>query len=242
MIFLDFGPSQALLRISLGINMLAKILDFIPALAFFITYRVTGDLILATGVIIAGCTMSFALQYILWKRKSRIGIFMLAAVLIFGLPTIFLQDPAYIKLKVTVVNWVLACTLFVFQYVLHKNPLSYLFGQEMPIPEHIFSKLATAFMFYFVFMGALNLTIAFFLPTLFGIEEKVAESYWVSYKTFGSILINCTFTGILFFVMMRRYPEMLDAFKETAKAKISTGRTAPKNNATDSEFESERNS
>ena len=99
MIFLDFGPSQALLRISLGINMLAKILDFIPALAFFITYRVTGDLILATGVIIAGCTMSFALQYILWKRKSRIGIFMLAAVLIFGLPTIFLQDPAYVKLK-----------------------------------------------------------------------------------------------------------------------------------------------
>ncbi len=227
--------------------MLAKILDFLPALAFFITYRVTGNLILATGVIIAGCTMSFVLQYLLWKRKSRIGIFMLGAVLIFGLPTIFLQDPAYIKLKVTVVNWVLAATLFVFQYILHKNPLNYLLGSEMPIPEHIFSKLATAFMFYFIFMGALNLSIAFFLPTLFGIEEKVAESYWVSYKTFGSIIINCTFTGILFFFMMRRYPEMLDAFKETAKAKISSSRASQTakdsdNSTSDSEFESERRS
>lgn len=224
--------------------MLAKILDFLPALAFFITYRVTGNLILATGVIIAGCTMSFVLQYLLWKRKSRIGVFMLCAVLIFGLPTIFLQDPAFIKLKVTVVNWVLAATLFVFQFILHKNPLNYLLGSEMPIPEHIFSKLATAFMFYFMFMGALNLSIAFFLPTLFGIEEKVAESYWVSYKTFGSIIINCTFTGVLFFFMMRRYPEMLDAFKETAKAKISSSRSASETKDTtsstsDNEFESE---
>ena len=170
--------------------MLAKILDFTPALAFFITYRLSSDLILATGVIIGCCLISFILQYVLYHKLSRLQIFLTAAVLLFGVPTILLNDPLIIKWKVTVVNLIFAATIFVFQHVIHRNPFSYLFGKEVPLPEHIWLKLGTSFMCYFVFAAGLNVIIAFYLPTLFGIDPKSAESLWVE----------------------RRYPEVLTAF------------------------------
>ena len=202
--------------------MLAKILDFAPALAFFITYRMSSDLVLATGVIIACCLVSFALQYLVLHKVSRMQIFLTGAVVIFGIPTILLKDPEIIKLKVTVVNYVLALAILVFQNFLHKNPFSYLFGRELPLPDHIWSKLGTAFMLFFVFAGTLNLVIAFFLPTLLGIDSKNAESLWVDYKTFGTIILNTVFAFSLIFIMMRRYPEMMEAFKSISSGKDSS--------------------
>lgn len=192
--------------------MLAKILDFTPALAFFITYRLSSDLILATGVIIGCCLISFILQYVLYHKLSRLQIFLTAAVLLFGVPTILLNDPLIIKWKVTVVNLIFAATIFVFQHIIHRNPFSYLFGKEVPLPEHIWLKLGTSFMCYFVFAAGLNVIIAFYLPTLFGIDPKSAESLWVDYKTFGNAILNFLFSIAVIFILMRRYPEVLTAF------------------------------
>lgn len=199
--------------------MLPKILDFAPAVAFFITYRVTNDLVFATGVIIACCLSSFILQYILWRKASRMQVFLTCAVLLFGLPTILLNDPQIIKLKVTVVNALLAIAILFCQYVLKKNPFSYLFGKEFPIPEHIWGKLGTSFAFYFIFIACLNMVIAFYLPTLFGIDEKHAESLWVDYKSFGNIILNCTFSLLLILFFYKRYPEMRSIFSDYMASK-----------------------
>ena len=200
--------------------MLAKILDFSPALAFFITYRLSSDLILATGVIIGCCLVSFIVQYALYHKVSRMQIFLTAAVLLFGVPTILLNDPVIIKWKVTVVNLILAATIFICQHVIHRNPFAYLFGREVPLPDHIWLKLGTSFMGYFIFAAGLNVIIAFYLPALFGIDDKAAESLWVDYKTFGNAILNFVFSVVLILVLMRRYPEMLAAFKDDAKEAV----------------------
>ena len=210
--------------------MLAKILDFAPALAFFISYRLSSDLVLATGVIIACCVLSFVLQYILWHKISRMQVFLTAAVLLFGIPTILLNDPQIIKWKVTVVNLILAGAIFVCQFLLHRNPFAYLFEKELPLPRHIWDKLGYSFMVYFVFAAGLNVIIAFYLPQLFGIDDKSAESLWVVYKTFGNAILNFVFALGCIFILMRRYPDMLDAFKEKAEpaaATATTSATAP---------------
>lgn len=194
--------------------MLAKILDFAPAIAFFVTYRWTGDLVLATGVIIAGCILSFAIQYLLWRKTSRIQVFMTIAVMLFGLPTILLDDPQIIKWKPSVVNWILAITIGVLQFGLKRNPFAYLFGREMPLPEPIWFKLGSYFMFWFTFVGIVNMVVAFYTPYLFDIDLKTAESWWVNYKTFGSPALNVTFTIFIFAVVLRRHPEVLAMFKE----------------------------
>ena len=156
--------------------------------------------------------ISFILQYVLYHKLSRLQIFLTAAVLLFGVPTILLNDPLIIKWKVTVVNLIFAATIFVFQHVIHRNPFSYLFGKEVPLPEHIWLKLGTSFMCYFVFAAGLNVIIAFYLPTLFGIDPKSAESLWVDYKTFGNAILNFLFSIAVIFILMRRYPEVLTAF------------------------------
>lgn len=199
--------------------MLAKILDFFPALAFFITYRMSADLVLATGVIIACCLLSFVVQYMLWHKTSRIQIFLTVAVLIFGIPTILFNDPVIIKWKVTVVNLILALTLFITQFVLHRNPFAYLFAQELPLPDAMWAKLTSYFMFYFILAAALNVVIAFYLPMLFGIDEKSAESLWVDYKTFGNAILNFVFTMGCIIYLWWRHPEFRDAFAQIELAK-----------------------
>ena len=189
--------------------MLPKILDITPALAFFITYKITSDLITATAVIVGCCLIAFALQYVFWKKVSRMQVFVCAAVLLFGLPTVLLNDPHTIKWKVTVVNLIMATAILVCQHILKRNPFSYLFGQEIPLPENLWLKLGTWWMIFFVFAAMLNVIIAFFLPTLFGIDAITAESLWVDYKTFGNAILNFVFAVICILYLMKTNPEIL---------------------------------
>ena len=85
-------------------------------------------------------------------------------------------------------------------------------------------------MVYFVFAGLLNMVIAFHLPQIFNIDAKTAESYWVDYKTFGSTIINVTFTLFVFMVIMRRHPEALAAFKDVHKAKTAAAQNSATTN------------
>ena len=197
--------------------MLPKILDIAPALAFFITYKMTSDLITATAVIIGCCLIAFALQYIFWKKVSRMQVFVCAAVLLFGLPTVLLNDPQIIKWKVTVVNLIMATAILVCQHILKRNPFFYLFGQEIALPENLWLKLGTWWMIFFVFAAMLNVIIAFFLPTLFGIDAMTAESLWVDYKTFGNAILNFVFALVCIFYLMKTNPEILAEVKELKK-------------------------
>lgn len=197
--------------------MLPKILDIAPALAFFITYKITSDLITATAVIVGCCLVAFALQYIFWKKVSRMQVFVCAAVLLFGLPTVLLNDPQIIKWKVTVVNLIMATAILVCQHILKRNPFSYLFGQEIPLPENLWLKLGTWWMIFFVFAAMLNVVIAFFLPTLFGIDTMTAESLWVDYKTFGNAILNFVFALVCIFYLMKTNPEILAEVKDLKK-------------------------
>lgn len=197
--------------------MLPKILDITPALAFFITYKITSDLITATAVIVGCCLIAFALQYVFWKKVSRMQVFVCAAILLFGLPTVLLNDPQIIKWKVTVVNLIMATAILVCQHILKRNPFSYLFGQEIPLPENLWLKLGTWWMIFFVFAAMLNVIIAFFLPTLFGIDAITAESLWVDYKTFGNAILNFVFAVICILYLMKTNPEILAEVKDLKK-------------------------
>ena len=190
-----------------------KIFNFIPVIAFFIVYKSTGDLILATAVIVAGCLLSTALEYALKRTISRMQIFMIVAVLVFGIPTVLLKDPSIIKWKVTVVNLVFASLIFVFQYVLKKNPLGYLFGREINMPAQCWTFMASCWMIFFIFAAALNVVIAFYLPSLFGISEAEAESLWVDYKTFGNAILNCVFAILIVAIMLKKNPSLLEELK-----------------------------
>lgn len=191
--------------------MLVKILNFLPVIVFFVSYKITTNLVLATALIIAACVISTALEFLITKSISRIQIFMIAAVLIFGIPTVLLKDPSIIKWKVTVVNFLLAVAIFVSQFILKKNPFSYLLGHEIKLPEEAFASMSRMWMVFFVFSGLLNIVIAFYLPELFGFTKEYAEQIWVDYKSFGNAILNFLFALVCIFILLKKYP---DALKE----------------------------
>ncbi|WP_406018808.1 septation protein IspZ, partial [Succinivibrio sp.] len=113
------------------------------------------------------------------------------------------------KWKVTVVNFLFAATIFVFQFILKKNPFAFLFEKELPLPEEAYNTLSLWWMVFFVLAGLLNIVIAFYLPALIGVTETEAEAIWVDYKTFGNAILNGVFALICGFVLLKKYPEIM---------------------------------
>ena len=189
--------------------MLVKIIEFLPVIIFFVSYKMTSNLILATALIVGSCVVATIIGVIITKRISRMQVFLVFAVLIFGIPTILLKDPSIIKWKVTVVNMILATAIFFFQFILKKNPFALLLGKELPLPDKAFATLSIYWMVFFFFSGLLNIVIAFYLPDLFGVTKEYAEELWVDYKTFGNSIINVVFALFTGIVLIRKYPELL---------------------------------
>ena len=189
--------------------MLVKIIEFLPVIIFFVSYKMTSNLILATTLIVGSCVVATIAEAIITKKLSRMQVFLDFAVLIFGVPTILLKDPSIIKWKVTVVNMILATAIFFFQFILKKNPFALLLGKELPLPDKAFATLSVYWMVFFFFSGMLNIVIAFYLPDLFGITKEYAEELWVDYKTFGNSIINVIFALFTGFVLIKKYPELL---------------------------------
>lgn len=81
------------------------------------------------------------------------------------------------------------------------------------MPDDCWTFLASSWMIFFIFAAALNVVIAFYLPTLFGISESEAESLWVDYKTFGNAILNLIFAIISMLLLVRRHPGLLDELK-----------------------------
>lgn len=190
--------------------MLIKILQFLPVIIFFVSYKTTSDLILATSLIIGSVLVCSALEYLVTKTISRMQIFMIAAVLVFGIPTVLLKDPNFIKLKITIVNLILALAIFIFQVILKKNPFAYLLKKDLPIPDSAYALLSKMWMIFFVFAAGLNIIIAFYLPELFGVSQLSAENLWVDYKTFGNAILNVVFTLFCGLIIYKKYPEALN--------------------------------
>lgn len=190
--------------------MLIKILQFLPVIIFFVSYKTTSDLILATSLIIGSVLVCSALEYLVTKTVSRLQIFLIAAVLIFGIPTVLLKDPNFIKMKITIVNLILALAIFVFQVILKKNPFAYLLKKDLPIPDSAYALLSKMWMIFFVFAAGLNIIIAFYLPEFFGVSQLSAENLWVDYKTFGNAILNVVFTLFCGLIIYKKYPEALN--------------------------------
>lgn len=190
--------------------MLIKILQFLPVIIFFVSYKTTSDLILATSLIIGSVLVCSALEYLVTKTVSRLQIFLIAAVLIFGIPTVLLKDPNFIKMKITIVNLILALAIFIFQVILKKNPFAYLLKKDLPIPDSAYALLSKMWMIFFVFAAGLNIIIAFYLPELFGVSQLSAENLWVDYKTFGNAILNVVFTLFCVLIIYKKYPDALN--------------------------------
>ena len=96
-------------------------------------------------------------------------------------------------LKTTVVCWLTALAVGVGQ-MMGKNGVKLLMGNELKLPENVWTKLSYAWMIFFILMGLINLAIAYPFTA-----EQV--DVWAKYKMYGYIPLSLIFSiGQAFYI------------------------------------------
>jgi intracellular septation protein len=195
--------------------------DLFPVILFFLVFKIAGGnpeaaqdvgsmylsglvsggevslsqapILLATAVTILA---TFAQIGWLLARRKRVDTMLwvsLVIIVFFGGATIYFHDEQFIKLKPTVLYWCFAVVLLVSPVLLKKNLMKSMMGEQLDLPDPVWTRLNYAWGGFFSLMGALNLYIAFNFPLAF----------WVNFKLFGFIGLMIAFVIAQSFYLSR---------------------------------------
>jgi len=175
--------------------------DLFPVILFFVTFKYAekvpaeaaslvasllgsaavdvkqAPILLATIVVIAATLAQIAWVRYRHGKVDRMLWISLALVTVFGGLTLVFQNEAFIKWKPTILYWVFGVSMAFSAYVLKKNPLQAMLGEQLKLPAAVWHRLTLAWIGFFAVMGVLNLAIAFNFST----------DTWVNFKLFGGM-------------------------------------------------------
>ncbi len=152
------------------------LLDFLPFVLFFGAFKLF-DIYVGTAVLMAATALQMAVVYKMDGRLQAMHKITLALVLVFGTLTLVLHDERFIKWKPTVLYAAMALALAVSLWLLRKNVLKMLLGAQLELPERVWHRLNIAWIFYTLFMSAVNAYVV--------LNYSTAD--WVSFKVWGYV-------------------------------------------------------
>jgi intracellular septation protein len=152
------------------------LIDFLPFLFFFGAFKLY-DIYVGTAVLMAATTVQMLLVYRMDGRLQVIQKITLALVLVFGSLTLLLHDERFIKWKPTVLYMAMALALAVALWGMRKNVLKLMLGAQLELPDNVWHRLNIAWIFYTLFMAAINAYVVVYYST----ED------WVSFKVWGYV-------------------------------------------------------
>jgi intracellular septation protein len=175
--------------------------DLFPVILFFITFKYSeknpelaagwvgsllgsatvdvkqAPILLATVVVIAATVAQIVWVHFRHGKVDKMLWVSLGLVTVFGGMTLIFQNEAFIKWKPTLLYWIFAGSMAFSALVLKKNAIKTMLGEQMTLPEAIWNRVNLSWIVFFLFMGGLNLFVAFNFPT----------DTWVNFKLFGGM-------------------------------------------------------
>ena len=113
------------------------------------------DLVAATWWLVAGSAASLILGFVVEKRLAPMPLVAGGFALVFGVLTLVFHDPRFVKIKPTVTNLTFAVALFL-GLAFRRNPLAWMTGDALPLPEDAWRKLTFRYAIFFLCMAGLN--------------------------------------------------------------------------------------
>lgn len=156
--------------------------DFFPLIAFFVAYKFAG-IFVATGVIIVAVLLQTAIQWVRHRKVSSMALISAGLVLVFGGLTLWIHDEAFIKWKVTVVNWLFAAGFFISQFVGERPMIQRLLDASVTLERPVWLKLNSMWATFFLVLGAINLYVMYTFST----------DTWAKFKVFGVLGLTFAF-------------------------------------------------
>jgi len=159
------------------------LLDFFPIIIFFAVYKYTGDMIIATAVLIPATMLQMAYTWLKERRLEKMQLVTLILVIVFGGATVLLQDKTFIQWKPTVVNWLFGVVFLGSHFIGEKTIIERIMSANIDLPKTVWKNLSFAWVSFFLFVGALNLFVAY----------NFSEDIWVDFKLFGMLGLTVLF-------------------------------------------------
>ncbi|MCQ4321302.1 septation protein A [Stutzerimonas stutzeri] len=187
-----------------------QIIDFVPLLLFFVTYKIepatvdiagfslgVGGIFSATAVLIASSVVIYGALFIRQRRLEKSQWLTLAACLLFGGLTLALHSEAILKWKAPVLNWLFALAFTGSHFIGDKPLVQRMMGHAVRLPATQWAQLNVAWIVFFLVCGFANLFVAFVYPAI-----------WVDFKVFGSLGLTLLFmAGQAFYLVRHMQPE-----------------------------------
>ncbi len=179
------------------------LLDFLPILLFFGTYKyaeahkdwaavfatehfgfmVSGGMVgekeapvlLSTLVVIAATALQVAWLKTRGKKIDTMLWVSLGLIVVLGGATVWFHNETFIKWKPSVLYWVMALALWVSANLFGKDILRQMIGDQLKLPDPIWKRLTLLWCAFFAVMGVINILVAYNFST----------DSWVNYKLFG---------------------------------------------------------
>ena len=169
--------------------------DLFPVLLFFIAFKLAG-IYVATAVAIGATCLQIGWLKLRRRRVEPMLWASLAIIGVFGGATLALQDETFIKWKPTVLYWLFGTVLAASALIFRRNLVRAMLSQQVQLPDPVWSRLNLSWVAFFVFMGALNLYVAYNYPT----------DLWVNFKLFGGMGLMLVFV-VAQALVLARYAE-----------------------------------
>ncbi len=164
-----------------------QLLDFMPLVLFALSFfglrgshGQTDAMMIATVVLMAATVVQMSILYAMERRLSHMHKLTLALILTFGLLTVLLRNEQFIKWKPTAFYIAIAVILTAGLF-LKKNLLHLLLGNQISLPNHVWLRLAQAWIVYSLAMALLNSYVAL----------KFTTAQWMGFKLWGYIFPLC---------------------------------------------------
>ena len=170
--------------------------DLLPVILFFITYKVTGDIYLATGVTVATSVIQIA--YLKLKKQTVPATlwFSTGVIVVMGALTIFLHNDKFIMWKPTILYWGFALALIGARF-LGKFAIRAAMQNQMVLPDAVWRNLDWMWAIFLLGMGGLNLYVAY----------TYSQAVWVNFKLFGSMGLMLIFVIAQGIYLARHLPK-----------------------------------
>jgi intracellular septation protein len=161
-----------------------QLIDFLPLIAFFASFKL-GGIYVATAVLIAATAVQIGVHWIRTRTVKTMHWVTALLVLILGSATLLFKEAQFIQWKPTVLMWITGAAFLVSHFVGAK-PLSRRFLESMlaehlaPVSDRTWKRINLVWVAFLLAMGALNLYVA----------RTFSMDTWVNFKVFGiSILL-----------------------------------------------------
>ena len=166
--------------------------DLLPVVLFFVAFKLA-NIYVATATAIATTFVQVAWLKLRGKRVGPMLWASLAIIAVFGGATLLLQNEIFIKWKPTVLYWLLGAVLAGSALLFRRNLVRVMLSEQVQLPDPVWDRLNWSWVAFFVFMGALNLYVAYNYPT----------DLWVNFKLFGGMGLMLLFVVAQAFFLAR---------------------------------------